>query len=38
MVVWAGQVHEFSQAAAEQLLHPERYISAVLGAAHGVTP
>ena len=35
LVVYAGPVYEFGQAAAEQLLQSEAYISAVLQAATG---
>jgi len=36
LVIWAGPVDDFTRATASQLLQPEHYIGAVLGA--GVTP
>jgi multicomponent K+:H+ antiporter subunit D len=38
LVFWAGPVHEFSLATADQLLHADGYIGAVLGIAAGGTP
>ena len=32
MVVYAGPLYEFSQAAAQQLVHPDAYVNAVLQA------
>jgi multicomponent K+:H+ antiporter subunit D len=38
MTVWAGPLVEYTRATADQILHPHRYIQAVLGQAKEVDP